>query len=377
MDHETRLRLIDMYTNMLNYTYMNYIQTNTTIQQIEVGLRELIRHNGYDTNVPNYTNTRQYEDRSYTPVWSSRPNLYNPVSSRIFGTRADAETGAEAGAGAGTNPRANPRANPRSNGSDNRVNRTVRTRQNSYRSSRRDMYTPIFTTMFNLDNLTPVVVRPTDSQIENATERIPFDQTMVNTSCPITQSPFQTNDRIIRIRHCGHCFIEEGLIDWFRQSVRCPVCRYDIRNNSRTQTIDASANMHTNNNTASANATTNLNTTRNINQNSNDISSNFITTHANSQSIDNLLSLFTNQISDTFRQYLASSDVSYNSMNNGIIDVEYIIHSPTTLYTTPASSSRLFGEVTSNHIPTNNNNDNTETYYNDNSHSDSDTDHDN
>ena len=50
--------------------------------------------------------------------------------------------------------------------------------------------------MFNVDNLTPVVVRPTASHIETATERIPFDENMVHTSCPITQSPFQSSDRI-------------------------------------------------------------------------------------------------------------------------------------------------------------------------------------
>jgi hypothetical protein len=410
MDHETRLRLIDMYTNMLNYTYMNYIQTNATIQQIEGGIRELIRQNGYDMRNPNYNNPRQYDDgRSYPPLWSSRPNLYNPVSSRMFGAGgagaggaggaggsgagagaggagvgAGVGAGGAGGAGAGAGGAgagvgaggAGAGAGGAGAGANNRVNRTVRTRQNSYRSSTHDLYTPIFTAMFNVDNLTPVVVRPTESHIETATERISFDENMVHTTCPITQSPFQSSDRIMRIRHCGHCFMEEGLTAWFRQSVRCPVCRYDIRTSSQTPNIDASSNVtsssnanattntsatvNTNTNTSATvntntntSATANTNTNRNINQNSNDISRNVINT--NSQSIDNLLNLFTNQISDTFRQYIANSDGSYNALDNGIIDVEYIIHSPTTLYT--------------------NDNDNTETDDNDNS--DSDTDHDN
>jgi hypothetical protein len=405
MDHETRLRLIEMYTNLLNYTYMNYIQTNATIQQIEGGIRELIRQNGYDMRAPNYNNTRQYDDgRSHPPLWSNRSNLYNPVSSRMFGGTSAGGAGprANAGAGAGANVRtnANPGANPgagagANQNDNNRGNRTVRTRQNSYRSSTHDLYTPIFTAMFNVDNLTPVVVRPTASHIETATERITFDENMVHTTCPITQSPFQSSDRIMRIRHCGHCFMEEGLTAWFRQSVRCPVCRYDIRISSQAPNIDASANATANataiatanvtaNATGNANANANApaNTTRNVNQNSNDISSNFINTNintntnttniTNSQSIDNLLSLFTTQISDTFRQYLANSDGSNNALDNGIIDVEYIIHPPTNLYTTQARTARLFGDVDSNRTSNDNNNDNnnTETDYNDNTETD-------
>jgi hypothetical protein len=345
MDHETRLRLIEMYTNLLNYTYMNYIQTNATIQQIEGGIRELIRQNGYDMRAPNYNNTRQYDDgRSHPPLWSNRSNLYNPVSSRMFG----GTSAGGAGAGGGANVRTNAGAGGAGAGAgaganqndNNRGNRTVRTRQNSYRSSTHDLYTPIFTAMFNVDNLTPVVVRPTASHIETATERITFDENMVHTTCPITQSPFQSSDRIMRIRHCGHCFMEEGLTAWFRQSVRCPVCRYDIRISSQAPNIDANATATaTATATANATATATANTTSssNVNPNSIDISSNFINTNTsnitNSQSIDNLLSLFTNQISDTFRQYLANSDGSNNALDNGIIDVEYIIHSPTTLYT--------------------------------------------
>ena len=391
MDHETRLRLIEMYTNLLNYTYMNYIQTNNTIQQIEHGIRELIRQNGYDLNTPNYTST---------PLWSSRPNLYNPVSSRIFGSsaggagpnagpNAGAGAGPNAGAGAGAGPNVGPnvrtRVNSRTNATTNRVNRPARARQNSYRSTH-DLYTPIFTAMFNVDNLTPVVVRPTASHIENATERITFDENMVHTSCPITQSPFQSSDRIMRIRHCGHCFMEEGLNAWFRQSVRCPVCRHDIRTSLNTPNIDASSNV-------TATATT----TRNIN-NTIDVSRNYINTNANisantntmnlpnmpaSPSIDNLLSLFTTQISDTFRQYLVNSDGSYNSLDNETINVEYIIHPPTNLYTTQATTARLFGDNTapirtiignnnSNNM-NNNNNDDTDTY-SDNSETEHDTD---
>ena len=104
-----------------------------------------------------------------------------------------------------------------------------------------------------------------------------------------------------------------------------------------------------------------------------------MTNMTSSPSIDNLLSLFTNQLSDTFRQYIVNSDGSYNSVDNGTINVEYIIHPPTNLYTTQATTARLFGDlVGDNTMPirnntNNNNNDDTDTY-SDNSETEHDTD---
>jgi hypothetical protein len=40
---------------------------------------------------------------------------------------------------------------------------------------------------------------------------------------------FHEDDMVCQIRHCGHCFKEDAIRNWFRQKVRCPVCRYDIR----------------------------------------------------------------------------------------------------------------------------------------------------
>jgi hypothetical protein len=158
--------------------------------------------------------------------------------------------------------------------------------------------------------------------------------------------------------------------------------------------------LNTPNIDASSNVTATTNASRNIN-NTIDVSRNYINTNTStntntmnlpnmttSPSIDNLLSLFTNQISDTFRQYLVNNDGSYNSVDNGTINVEYIIHPPTNLYTTQATTARLFGDNTapirtiignnnsnSNNM-NNNNNDDTDTY-SDNSETEHDTDNDN
>ena len=81
-----------------------------------------------------------------------------------------------------------------------------------------------------------VVVHPTDEQIRNATEIIQYDEnntSILNTSCPITLEAFQPGEHICRIKHCSHSFKRTAITDWFRRNVRCPVCRFDIRETDR------------------------------------------------------------------------------------------------------------------------------------------------
>lgn len=81
------------------------------------------------------------------------------------------------------------------------------------------------------NNYDDVVVRPSSAQIDNATEVIFFNELLDNhnTSCPITLEPFISGEELCSIRHCSHIFKRVALMDWFRRNVRCPVCRYDIR----------------------------------------------------------------------------------------------------------------------------------------------------
>ena len=84
----------------------------------------------------------------------------------------------------------------------------------------------------NFDFLTPVIVRPSARQIENATELAIFNtiESPQNRTCPITQDNFQDNDTVRRIKYCGHIYKDDSLMTWFHSNVRCPLCRYDIRN---------------------------------------------------------------------------------------------------------------------------------------------------
>jgi hypothetical protein len=97
-----------------------------------------------------------------------------------------------------------------------------------------------------------VIISPTTEQIENATEVLTYrsDLDLINHSCPITLEEFQENETIRRIQFCGHCFSEEPIQSWFRNNVRCPVCRLDIRDVSgnSVDTLNANTNDNTNEN---------------------------------------------------------------------------------------------------------------------------------
>ena len=141
--------------------------------------------------------------------------------------------------------------------------------------NRLDSYTQ---SVFN-SFLQPVEIYPTQSQIEYATRRVVYCDIArpVNTSCPISMDEFNDNDMVTVIRHCGHTFHTEYLMNWFRTNCRCPVCRYDIRDynntlseyfNSSGTTIDSSNNnleRNTTNNTT--NNTRNRFNEENINEN--------------------------------------------------------------------------------------------------------------
>ena len=113
---------------------------------------------------------------------------------------------------------------------------------------------------------TPVTVRPTEQEISQSTEEIIYSSITnpINDRCPISQEYFNSDSVVTRICHCGHIFNTEHINQWFRTSVICPVCRWDIRDSSlnnvtnptttpaaragNTQPSDASNSSSANNN---------------------------------------------------------------------------------------------------------------------------------
>jgi hypothetical protein len=77
-----------------------------------------------------------------------------------------------------------------------------------------------------------ISVRPSQEQIQNATLLFTYNDSNsenINQQCPITLEDFENGDIVRQIRHCRHVFHEDSIQNWFQSNVRCPVCRYDIR----------------------------------------------------------------------------------------------------------------------------------------------------
>lgn len=256
-------------------------------------------------------------------------------------------------------PHQNNTYNSRRNGSSDRRNRENNIRNNSNRivlnsrpyiiDSISEYTLPIGSTPLSRSNginqadsngfldsllhnfMQPVNVYPTPSQIETATRRVQYCDIArpLNTQCPISMDEFNDNDMVTVIRHCGHTFHTEHLMNWFRSNCRCPVCRYDIRDyNSNASTEFFSDRAQTN-------MSSNQNQTQ-INNNY-DLSNNNIerTTINRTDSINsfesNTRNIFNDIFSDTFIDDLVgTTDLSGNRLDNmlgGTAALFYVLNS--------------------------------------------------
>lgn len=77
-----------------------------------------------------------------------------------------------------------------------------------------------------------VVVRPTNDQIQNASRIVRYGDidNPLSQACPISLDEFNDDDQVRQLLYCGHLFHQNQFQEWFENNVRCPVCRYDIRN---------------------------------------------------------------------------------------------------------------------------------------------------
>ena len=81
----------------------------------------------------------------------------------------------------------------------------------------------------------PVTVTPSQQQIHTSLE----NTENTTSSCAVCQEAISSG--ACRIRQCGHVYHRSCIVNWFSMSVRCPVCRYDIREgNHVTRTSSAS-----------------------------------------------------------------------------------------------------------------------------------------
>ena len=220
------------------------------------------------------------------------------------------------------------------------------------------------------NDLQSVVVRPSQEEINIATESIRFDPSIMETSiCPITRDTFIENEEILKIKQCGHYFNKVALNNWFDRSVLCPVCRYDIREYSQTNDDSQQSNQSSHSNESpSGRATSRLSSSvrqtifnhPTVNDRQTTESSNIPNMNDRPYSFNNLsfpspgnrnITNILDDFSDTFtNQFL--NDISLNShdsnISNGLngLNVRYRIETPNNSLTlstlSPGSFSNIF-----------------------------------
>jgi len=217
-------------TNYNNNNRRNFYENeNSAIIQL---LREIVH--SYDENMREYSSNMRYILQ-----------IISAVIQRQQHSRSRAEPSYEYVIPNSNNIRNNTSTSePNPRRTTRQASRTARTARTAYQPN-----TPFMSYYFyydrdlsgNISNQTgfqDVIVAPTRQQIDSATRTITYSENieLLNHRCPISLADFEEGDEIIQIIHCGHCFCQETIQGWFRTNVRCPICRYDIRESSNQET---------------------------------------------------------------------------------------------------------------------------------------------
>jgi hypothetical protein len=93
----------------------------------------------------------------------------------------------------------------------------------------------------------PVNVVATPQQISTATTNLLYEniETPLNDRCPICLEVFQPNSEVTQINNCRHIFNRTQLGTWLQTNVRCPVCRFDIRDHVDPPPLPATPSTNT------------------------------------------------------------------------------------------------------------------------------------
>jgi hypothetical protein len=150
-----------------------------------------------------------------------------------------------------------------------------------------------------------VPIYPTLEQINNAITTLPFSSinNPLNERCPIGLEYFQPNDVVSQIIRCGHIFCTHEIQSWFQNNVHCPVCRYDIRENT-------SVNNTSVNNTSVNNTSVNNDTS--VNENNNNRTRNRLRNRLRSNNESNIINEVMNQFLTSYLESSNNVDLSNN-----------------------------------------------------------------
>jgi hypothetical protein len=207
---QERQRLINMYVTQYNQTNINITRLLDTLDDIRNNINSLIGNNMHNMH------NMQRINRSNRSNRQNRQNYFNAprpvVGSRLqnSGIHYDYNNPIE-----------------RSTYINEFMNDLVTNNTSNMHSHENNPDITEFLTTF----LNSVPVRPTQEEIDNSSRLIGFDsiQAPNSTTCAISLEPFASGDTVRQLHHCGHIFFPDQFNQWFRNNVRCPVCRHDIR----------------------------------------------------------------------------------------------------------------------------------------------------
>jgi hypothetical protein len=219
-------RSINMYVNQYNQTKLHIEQLTDMLDEISGNIVNVLnsnqpRRNRSDNRHSRNTNTNTNINRLIDHLFNDRQNTYvhydynEPINPNIYN------------------------ANSR-NRNRNRYSEPRRTN----RISQNNSLTTLLSNFFN----STVAIRPTEEQIQNASRIVRYGdiENPLSETCPISLEPFEENSNVRQIMHCGHIFSQQQFQEWFSHNVRCPVCRYDIRNTNTNTNTNTNANTNTN-----------------------------------------------------------------------------------------------------------------------------------
>jgi hypothetical protein len=163
----------------------------------------------------------------------------------------------------------------------------------------------LLTQLYNTQPMYDVIVRPTTEQLNAALETITFHAQENRTStCPITLEEFVEGETVTRIRHCGHIFNTQSINNWFNRRVRCPVCRYDIRDYI---TIDASTSTTDNSTSTTDNSTSTTDNSNNVRPNN------------EASTTEDTLNGLSNDITSIISNYFATTRLISADVSNSVV----------------------------------------------------------
>ena len=213
-------RMLDIYTAQYRQTNDQINQLYRYLDDIRNNMNMVIFSNNLNTNNTMNSNTRNFNSNSNRRrTRDSEQHIFydynNPINPSIYLDNL-------------TNYR-----------NQNRNRGTSSTASSNASSNWTSEVSGLLSSFLN----STVVVRPTVQQIENASRLVSYSeiQNPNSEACPISLERFNPTDQVRQINHCGHIFLPNEFNEWFQTNVRCPVCRYDIRNNN-TEGLRTNAN---------------------------------------------------------------------------------------------------------------------------------------